>query len=80
MIIENTDYLEKLKRGISETPSHFNRRYHFDLPAVPEQTQYWEYWRTRFANKNIIYFPAQTLTATADDMEGFSFANLQKLS
>ena len=78
MMIGSTNYLEKLDAGITKRPSRFDRKYHFDLPAVPERTRYCEFWRSRLANNKTINFPAKMCSAIAGITDGFSFAYLQE--
>ena len=78
MIIGSTNYLEKLDAGITKRPNRFDRKYHFDLPAVPERARYCEYWRSRLAANKAIEFPPALCSAIAGITEGFSFAYLQE--
>ena len=78
MLIGSTNYLEKLDAGITKRPSRFDRKYHFDLPALAERTRYCDFWRSRLAEKNAIDFPAKLCSAIAGITEGFSFAYLQE--
>ena len=77
MMIGSTNYLEKLDAGITKRPSHFDRKYHFDLAAAPERTQYCEYWRGRLADK-AIDFPPRMCSAIAGITDDFSFAYVQE--
>lgn len=78
MIIGSTNYLEKLDAGITKRPSRFDRKYHFDLSAKPERTQYCEYWRSRLMDNKAIQFPPSLCSAIAGITDGFSFAYLQE--
>lgn len=78
MMIGSTNYLEKLDAGLTKRPSRFDRKYHFDLPALTERTRYCDFWRSRLANKKAIEFLAKLSSAIAGITEGFSFAYLQE--
>lgn len=78
MMIGSTNYLEKLDAGITKRPSRFDRKYHFDLPALQERTRYCDFWRSRLANNRSINFPAKMSAAIAGITDGFSFAYLQE--
>lgn len=78
IMIGSTNGLEKPDAGITKGPSRFDRKYHFDLPAVPERARYCEYWQSRLADNQAIQFPSSLSSAIAGITDGFSFAYLQE--
>ncbi|WP_020473025.1 AAA family ATPase [Zavarzinella formosa] len=77
LVIATTNHPEKLDPAIIDRPSRFDRKYHFDLPALAERAAYLQWWNQRLD-------PALQLTDAGIDFvaastEGFSFAYLKEL-
>jgi hypothetical protein len=77
VVIASTNHPEKLDPAILDRPSRFDRKYRFDLPALPERLAYVEHW-------NRALQPEMRLTdseamAIAECADRFSFAYLKEL-
>jgi hypothetical protein len=77
LVLATTNHPERLDPAILNRPSRFDRKYHFELPAVRERERYIAAWNDSLE-------PALRLTfdgvqEVADATEGFSFAYLKEL-
>ncbi|MEO1402589.1 MAG: ATP-binding protein [Cyanobacteria bacterium J06635_1] len=77
LMIASTNHPERLDMAILERPSRFDRKYHFELPGIPERTAYLALWNQKL-KPDMQLSPAQ-LDAIAADADGFSFAYLKEL-
>lgn len=77
LFLATTNYPERLDASIMERPSRFDRKFHFDLPALTERKRYLQLWNrtaepaTRLSEDEIDQVAART--------KGFSFAYLKEL-
>src|SRR5215475_14427791 len=77
VVIASTNHPEKLDPAILDRPSRFDRKYRFDLPALPERLAYVKHW-------NQTLKPEMRLTdaeeaSIAEFTDRFSFAYLKEL-
>jgi AAA+ superfamily predicted ATPase len=75
--IATTNHPERLDSAISERPSRFDRKYHFDLPAFPEREAYITLWNDKL--KSAMGLSEQAVSQIVELTEGFSFAYLKEL-
>lgn len=75
--LATTNHVDRLDPAITERPSRFDRKYHFDLPAAPERQAYVELWNRRLGAE--MRLPEDALGLLVDDTAGFSFAYLKEL-
>jgi AAA+ superfamily predicted ATPase len=75
--IATTNHPERLDSAISERPSRFDRKYHFDLPAIPEREAYITLWNDKL--KTTMGLSEQGVSQMVVLTEGFSFAYLKEL-
>jgi ATP-dependent 26S proteasome regulatory subunit len=78
LAIATTNHPEKLDPAIVDRPSRFDRKYHFDLPAVPERAAYLTWWNQQLQPATRL--TESGITSVARDSEGFSFAYLKELA
>jgi AAA+ superfamily predicted ATPase len=77
LTLATTNHPERLDPAILSRPSRFDRKYHFDLPALTERAAYIESWNRKFQ-------PAMRLgddesQRVAEATDGFSFAYIKEL-
>ncbi|MEJ6485104.1 ATP-binding protein [Nostoc punctiforme UO1] len=75
--IATTNHPERLDSAISDRPSRFDRKYHFDLPAFPERETYIRLWNDKLNSE--MGLSEQAVSQMAALTEGFSFAYLKEL-
>ncbi|MEH2218684.1 MULTISPECIES: AAA family ATPase [unclassified Nostoc] len=75
--IATTNHPERLDSAISNRPSRFDRKYHFDLPAIPEREAYITLWNEKL--KSAMGLSEQAVSQIVELTEGFSFAYLKEL-
>ncbi|MBN3905172.1 MAG: AAA family ATPase [Nostoc sp. NMS1] len=75
--IATTNHPERLDSAISNRPSRFDRKYHFDLPAIPEREAYITLWNEKL--KSAMGLSEQAVIQIVELTEGFSFAYLKEL-
>jgi ATPase family associated with various cellular activities (AAA) len=75
--IATTNHPERLDSAISDRPSRFDRKYHFDLPAFPEREAYITLWNDKL--KSAMGLSEQAVSQIVELTEGFSFAYLKEL-
>ncbi|MBG1245258.1 AAA family ATPase [Nostoc sp. NZL] len=75
--IATTNHPERLDSAISDRPSRFDRKYHFDLPAIPEREAYITLWNDKL--KTAMGLSEQAVSQMVALTEGFSFAYLKEL-
>ena len=77
LTLATSNYPERLDPSILQRPSRFDRKYHFNLPALAERRRYLEYWNER-AEETLRMDPAE-IEDIATGSDGFSFAYLREL-
>lgn len=77
VVLATTNHPERLDPALVNRPSRFDRKYHFDLPAVAERQAYITAWNE--AVEPALRLPEPALAAFAGMTEGFSFAYLKEL-
>jgi hypothetical protein len=75
--LATTNHPERLDPAITERPSRFDRKYHFDLPQAEERAAFLAMWNHRLAPEMRV--ADSDLTLLVDDTAGFSFAYLKEL-
>ncbi|NEU84149.1 ATP-binding protein [Nostoc sp. UIC 10630] len=75
--IATTNHPERLDSAISDRPSRFDRKYHFDLPAFPERETYITLWNYKLNSG--MGLSEEVVSQIAVLTEGFSFAYLKEL-
>ncbi|MBC1219628.1 AAA family ATPase [Nostoc sp. UCD121] len=75
--IATTNHPERLDSAISDRPSRFDRKYHFDLPAFPERETYITLWNDKLNSG--MGLSEEVVSQMAALTEGFSFAYLKEL-
>lgn len=77
IVLATTNHPEKLDPAIVDRPSRFDRKYHFELPAIAERRAYLKLW---ISNWEAEMRPTEAgLEATAAGTDGFSFAYIKEL-
>lgn len=77
LTVATTNHPEKLDEAIVNRPSRFDRKYHFDLPALPQRLAYIEQWNK--ALKLAMRMTPTEIEEVSKLTEGFSFAYLKEL-
>jgi AAA+ superfamily predicted ATPase len=77
VLLATTNHPEKLDPAILDRPSRFDRKYHFNLPALAERTQYIKFWNASLQDNMCL--SEQTIVALAETTQDFSFAYLKEL-
>jgi AAA+ superfamily predicted ATPase len=75
--LATTNHPERLDASILDRPSRFDRKYHFDLPELPERTAYISMWND--ALKPSLRLSTDSVTKISQLTDGFSFAYLKEL-
>lgn len=78
LVIATTNHPEKLDPAIVDRPSRFDRKYHFDLPAVAERAAYLGWWNRQLDDS--LRLTDAGVASIAAAAEGFSFAYLKELA
>ena len=78
LVIATTNHPEKLDPAIVDRPSRFDRKYHFDLPAVAERASYLGWWNRQLDES--LRLTDAGVASIAASAEGFSFAYLKELA
>jgi DNA replication protein DnaC len=76
--IATTNHPEKLDPAIVDRPSRFDRKYHFELPAISERIAYLKWWNTRLVPE--LRASESAIASVAETTAGFSFAYLKELA
>jgi SpoVK/Ycf46/Vps4 family AAA+-type ATPase len=50
VLLATTNHPERLDPAILDRPGRFDRKYHFNLPALAERTQYMKLWNASLQN------------------------------
>jgi AAA+ superfamily predicted ATPase len=77
VILATTNHPEKLDPALLDRPSRFDRKYHFNLPALAERVQYIKLWNASLQDE--MRLSEQTIIALAETTQDFSFAYLKEL-
>lgn len=77
LVLATTNHPERLDPAIIDRPSRFDRKYHFELPALADRLAYLTRWCERRAAD--LRPSAEQLDELAAQTEGFSFAYLKEL-
>lgn len=77
IVVATTNHPERLDPAIVDRPSRFDRKYHFDLPALAERLAYITLWNT--ALQPALQLSEEGISRLAELTEGFSFAYLKEL-
>lgn len=77
LVIATTNHPGKLDPAIVDRPSRFDRKYHFELPALPERLAYMQWWNAR--QDQALRISDATIKTLGTGTEGFSFAYLKEL-
>jgi AAA+ superfamily predicted ATPase len=75
--LATTNHPERLDPSILDRPSRFDRKYPFDLPALPERMAYITLWNESL--KPDLRLSAEDVAQVSEQTEGFSFAYLKEL-
>lgn len=77
LVIATTNHPAKLDPAIVDRPSRFDRKYHFELPALPERLAYLAWWNAW--QEKELQISEKAIKSTVTGTEGFSFAYLKEL-
>ena len=77
VVLASTNHPEKLDPAILDRPSRFDRKYRFDLPALPERLAYIKHWNQ--ALRIEMRLTDSEAAAIAERADLFSFAYLKEL-
>lgn len=77
VVLATTNHPERIDPAILDRPSRFDRKYHFDLPALEERRAYLTLWQNKLADKT--NWQPETTLLIAERTTGFSFAYLKEL-
>lgn len=77
VVIASTNHPEKLDPAILDRPSRFDRKYYFDLPALPERLAYIKRWNQALETE--MRLTDSEAAAIAERTDRFSFAYLKEL-
>lgn len=75
--LATTNHPERLDPAIVDRPSRFDRKYHFELPALTERVAYIRLWNDLL--KDGMRLSDAGITRIAERTDGFSFAYLKEL-
>ncbi|MEH2422182.1 MAG: ATP-binding protein [Nostoc sp.] len=75
--IATTNHPERLDSAISDRPSRFDRKYHFELPDISERRAYITLWNDKL--KIAMRLSDQAIDQMLALTDGFSFAYLKEL-
>jgi len=77
LTLATTNHPERLDPAIVDRPSHFDRKYLFDLPAVEERHAYIAQWNRSL--QPALRLSGAAVAAIAARTDDFSFAYLKEL-
>ncbi len=75
--LATTNHPERLDPGILDRPSRFDRKYHFELPDVPERSSYIALWNASL--KPALQLSPEGISKMSELTADFSFAYLKEL-
>lgn len=77
VLLATTNHPKRLDASILDRPSRFDRKYYFELPAIPERQNYIRQWNAGLQPQ--IQLSDDTMRLVGQLTEGFSFAYLKEL-
>ena len=77
IVLATTNHAERIDSAIIDRPSRFDRKYHFNRPALEERSQYLADWQQRLSGE--CGWTAEQVDPIAAITEAFSFAYLKEL-
>jgi SpoVK/Ycf46/Vps4 family AAA+-type ATPase len=77
IVLATTNHPDKIDPAIMDRPSRFDRKYHFDLPELPERSAYLRLWQNKLASK--VDWTDPVTETIAEATSGFSFAYIKEL-
>jgi hypothetical protein len=77
VVIASTNHPEKLDPAILDRPSRFDRKFYFDLPALPERLAYIQHWNRTLQFE--LRMTDEEAMALAECTDGFSYAYLKEI-
>ena len=77
LTLATTNHPERLDPAILNRPSRFDRKYHFELPALTERLAYITFWNDSL--KPAMRLSGEVVTQIAELTDGFSFAYMKEL-
>lgn len=77
LTLATTNHPERLDPAILNRPSRFDRKYHFELPALTERLAYITFWNDSL--KPAMRLSGEVVTQIAGLTDGFSFAYMKEL-
>ncbi|MGF1989883.1 MAG: AAA family ATPase [Nostoc sp. ZfuVER08] len=75
--IATTNHPERLDSAISDRPSRFDRKYHFELPDIEVRQAYIALWNQKL--KTVMQLSDEAINHIVTLTDGFSFAYLKEL-
>jgi len=75
--LATTNHPERLDPSILDRPSRFDRKYHFELPDVPERSSYLALWNASL--KPVLHLSPEGISRISELTADFSFAYLKEL-
>ncbi|WP_445635266.1 ATPase [Nostoc sp. DSM 114161] len=75
--IATTNHPERLDSAISDRPSRFDRKYHFELPDIEVRQAYIALWNQKL--KTVMQLSYEAINHIVTLTDGFSFAYLKEL-
>ena len=77
IVLATTNHPERIDSAIIDRPSRFDRKYHFNLPAVERRESFLLDWQARLADQ--VSWSNESVRQLAEESDGFSFAYLKEL-
>jgi len=77
MVVATTNHADRLDPALAQRPSRFDRKYTFEVPALPLRTRWLEVWNARVEPE--LRLTSSVLGRLAEKTNGFSFAHLKEL-
>ncbi|TKY86843.1 hypothetical protein EX895_004130 [Sporisorium graminicola] len=78
-IIGSTNHIERLDTSITQRPSRFDRKFHFEPPSKQERLLYCQFWQQKLQTIPAIEITDEVCQAVADSTEGLTFAYLKEV-
>lgn len=77
IVLATTNHPDRIDPALLDRPSRFDRKYHFELPAIAEREAYLRLWQARLGPKT--KWTDKLTMDLAARSDGFSFAYLKEL-